>query len=171
MKKINYKMSIYQKKYRYAKEEKETPEIEITSLLDILVILLFFLIKNYNASNLKLELPEKLDVPYSTSTEMGNHAVIVKIDRDENIYINDDLVGTTDILETKFATTIATMREESRGRFIASQGEKTGKSVDSSIIMNVVLDKELEYRLMDRLMQVAAQSGYEHFKFIVRSED
>ena len=166
-------MSIYQKKYRYGKAESEPSEIEITSLLDILVILLFFLIKNYNASNLTIDLPERIDVPFSTSVELGSHATIVFVDRDKNFYINDKPIGKVNLNQqgNQLGVQLAELRKENRGRFLASQEKGKKSTEDYSSILNIVMDEEVEYYIMDQVMKLANSQGYEHFKFIVQGED
>ena len=44
------------------RKKREPVDIDITSLLDILVIMLVFLLLNYNASDLKLELVPNLEM-------------------------------------------------------------------------------------------------------------
>ena len=49
------------------KRNREAVDVDITSLLDILTILLVFLLKSYNASDLKLDLTKNLEMADSAS--------------------------------------------------------------------------------------------------------
>lgn len=60
-----------------ARKNKGAPDIDITSLLDVLVILLVFLLKSYNASDLTLDLVDNVKLPSSNTRLLGNNAVIV----------------------------------------------------------------------------------------------
>ena len=71
----------------------EPMEIDITSLLDILVILLVFLLKSYNASDLKLDLVKNLTVPDSKARKLGNHAVIIQVDKNSNVWVEKKIIG------------------------------------------------------------------------------
>ena len=62
-----------------SRSKKEPLDLDITSLLDVLVILLVFLLKSYNASDLKLNLVKDLVVPNSDARTLGHHAVIVQV--------------------------------------------------------------------------------------------
>src|SRR3989339_683235 len=68
-------------------------ELDITSLLDILVILLVFLLKSYNASDLKLDLLGKIELPDSVSRTLGNDSVILQVNRDKKVWINNVYAG------------------------------------------------------------------------------
>ena len=74
-------------------KKKKELDIDITSLLDILVILLVFLLKSYNASDLKLDLVKNLVVPNSKARTLGNHAIIVQVDADKTMYVNKKKIG------------------------------------------------------------------------------
>ena len=83
--KVKHWMTIYQKKYRYAKVQNNVSEMDITSLLDVLVILLFFLILNYNPTDLQIDLVEKNSPPPSQLVEYGNKAVMIQVNEDKDM--------------------------------------------------------------------------------------
>src|SRR5690606_27079431 len=68
-------------------------EVDITSLLDVLVILLVFLLKSYNASDLTLDLAKDLTLPGSNTEMLGNHAVIVQVNKESLLFVNNKEVG------------------------------------------------------------------------------
>lgn len=141
------------------REKKEAMEIDITSLLDVLVILLVFLLKSYNASNLKLNLVKDLVVPNSAARTMGDHAVIVQVDKNKKLYVNNKPIGLitrsgeSEVLMEK----LKSIRENSK---IAEV--KTAKRI------NLVFDEEIPYNVMKGVMHTSALVGYTEFKFIVR---
>ncbi|MGH1469517.1 MAG: hypothetical protein ACRBBP_11715, partial [Bdellovibrionales bacterium] len=63
---------------RKKKRNYEVEDIDITSLLDILVILLVFLLKSFNDSDLTLDLVNELALPYSMSRGAANNGVILQ---------------------------------------------------------------------------------------------
>src|SRR5690554_15625 len=72
------------------RRKKSQDEFDITSLLDILTILLFFLLQNYNAAELKLDVVGRLDVADSKTIMLGQDALIIQVDRDQNIYVKNE---------------------------------------------------------------------------------
>lgn len=138
---------------------KEPMEIDITSLLDVLVILLVFLLKSYNASDLKLNLVENLTIPDSDARKLGNHALIIQIDNDKNIYVNNKKIGKAlnSGENQKLLTELKKIKEQDR-----APANKKVKSV------NLVFDKKLPYNVMKGVMHTSAIAGYTEFKFIVQ---
>lgn len=140
--------------------KKEPMELDITSLLDVLVILLVFLLKSYNASDLKLDLVKDLVVPSSDARKMGHHAIIVQVDSKNKIYVNKKEIGeiqgsgeNSDLLAA-----LKSIRENAR--------EPANSKVKN---INLVFDQSLPYKTMKSVMHTSAIAGYTEFKFIVQA--
>ena len=148
------------KRFQRKRPKAEPMELDITSLLDILVILLVFLLKSYNASNLKLNLVKDLSIPDSKARKLGAHSMIVQVDKNKKIWIDNKVIGTIDRAD----------KIESLYDFLKNKREiataKDPKQVLKSI--NLVLDKELPYNSMQKVMNTSALAGYTEFKFIVQ---
>jgi len=148
------------KRFQRKRPKAEPMELDITSLLDILVILLVFLLKSYNASNLKLNLVKELAIPDSKARKLGSHSMIVQVDKNKKIWIDNKVIGTIDRAD----------KIESLYDFLKNKREiataKDPKQVLKSI--NLVLDKELPYNSMQKVMNTSALAGYTEFKFIVQ---
>ena len=148
------------------REKKEDMELDITSLLDVLVILLVFLLKSYNASDLKLNLVKDLVVPNSAARKLGHHAVTIQVAKDATIFINNKKIGAT---ATKGENPILL---EKLKEFKAKDKERTpaqAKISDKEIKnINLVFDENLPYQVMKSVMHTSAMAGYTEFKFIVQ---
>ena len=141
------------------KEKKEAMDLDITSLLDVLVILLVFLLKSYNASNLKLNLVKDLVVPNSAARTLGEHAVIVQVDKNKKLFVNNKPIG------------MITRSGESPVLMEALKSIKENSSiaeVKAAKRVNLVFDEEIPYKVMKGVMHTSAMVGYTEFKFIVR---
>lgn len=143
------------------KRKTEPMDLDITSLLDVLVILLVFLLKSYNASDLKLNLVKDLVVPNSDARKLGHHAVIVQVDSNKKLYVNSKQIGTisgsgenADLLQK-----LKEIREEDTKRSPASATVKA---------INLVFDQGIPYKVMKGVMHTSAIAGYTEFKFIVQ---
>lgn len=141
------------------KQKKEAMDLDITSLLDVLVILLVFLLKSYNASNLKLNLVKDLVVPNSAARTLGEHAVIVQVDKNKRLYVNNKQIG------------MITRSGESPILMDALKSIKDNSDiaeVKAAKRVNLVFDEEIPYKVMKGVMHTSAMVGYTEFKFIVR---
>ncbi len=142
------------------REKKEPMEIDITSLLDILVILLVFLLKSYNASDLKLDLVKNLSVPDSKARKLGSHAIIIQVDKDNNIWIGKDIIAqipTSGAEIPKLLELLKSKKEQDR-----APAAKKSKAV------NLVFDKDTPYKSLQKVMHTSAIAGFTEFKFIVQ---
>lgn len=142
-----------------ARRKREPMDIDITSLLDVLVILLVFLLKSYNASNLKLNLVKDLTVPNSDAKKLGQHAIIIQVDSHKKLYVNKKQIG--NIISSgenqALLSELKSLREKSR-----TPAEKKAKMI------NLVFDQKLPYKVIKSVMHTSAIAGYTEFKFIVQ---
>ena len=139
--------------------KKENMDIDITSLLDVLVILLVFLLKSYNASDLKLDLVKNLVVPNSKARTLGNHAIIVQVDADKTMYVNKKKIGkiSNSGEHMELLAELKGIKENAR-----TPAQKKAKAV------NLVFDQSVPYKVMKGVMHTSAMAGYTEFKFIVQ---
>ena len=150
--------------------KKEDMDVDITSLLDILVILLVFLLKSYNASDLKLEPAAQIKLPSSKSQALGRHSVIIQVSSDKEIWLDNEKIGKLspggDKIDILFEQ-LKMMKEKEIEtlRSIASVEERKKKE---SKQVNLVLDQSLPYNVVRRVMHTSAMAGYPEFKFIVQ---
>ncbi len=131
-------------------------ELEITSLLDILVILLVFLLKSYNPSDYKLNLKENISLADSNRRNLGVHALTIQVDQKHQIWFENENLGTINTSETNHQLLLSKLKE---------QAEKTE---DKEKTLNLIFDKSIDYKNIKHIMHTAALSGHNQFKFIVQ---
>lgn len=141
-----------------ARRKREPMDIDITSLLDILVILLVFLLKSYNSTNLKLDLAKHIALPQSQARTLGSHAVIVQVDNKKRIFVKNKEIGS--IMGGEKIDVLYDFLQ--RERKIASEKVK-----EPSKQINLVLHKDLPYESIKKVMHTSASAGFTEFKFIV----
>ncbi len=141
------------------RRKKEDMELDITSLLDVLVILLVFLLKSYNASDLKVNLVKDLTVPVSETRKLGNHAIIVQVDSHQNLFVNQKELGK-----------IHTSGENKLLLSALNDIRKTARepAAQKAKAINLIFDQTLPYKIMKSVMHTSAVAGYTEFKFIVQ---
>lgn len=165
-----------QKKKRITQKNKrikrrEAMDIDITSLLDILVILLVFLLHSYNASNLELDLVDNITPPGSQARELGDDALIVQVNKNNEVWIGYEK------LETKIVDGMASEELYRRVIDIARQNSPTlskeeiiEKNRKNNKTVNLVFDKAIPYSTMQTIMKTVAKAGHSDFRFIVMAD-
>lgn len=167
------------KKFGNNREKKEELEVDITSLLDILVILLVFLLKSYNPSDLKLETAKNVSIPKSKSQKLGHTSVLVQVGSDKGIWINDRRIGTLTGSSEKIGLLYDELLKqkdlqkkeltEIEGRVPSAERKMALKTRKQNIKkVNLVMDQSLPYSILRRVMHTSALAGYPEFKFIVQ---
>lgn len=154
-------------KRRFARRRiREDVDVDITSLLDILTILLVFLLKSYNASDLKLDLQKNLEIADSDARSMTRYAPVVQVNKEEKIFLNNKEIGRLPASgESPFLT--KALAEAKRGIENDNKKKRANQQTNPNLV-NLVFDKELDYSVVQRIMNDSALAGYSQFKFIVK---
>jgi biopolymer transport protein ExbD len=153
-------------KKRFTRSKKtELVDLDITSLLDILVILLVFLLMNYNVAELQLDLVKDLAPADSESRNFGRIAPTVQINRLNELYLDQKLLGKAD------AQGLAILTSKLSEIKVREPAATDKKAQEKKGLINLVFDKDTPYDLVDGVMMVTAEVGYNKFKFIVRGNE
>ncbi len=169
------------RKNRLLKKRNQEPlELDITSLLDILVILLVFLLKSYNASDLKIDLAAFVTLPDSRSEILGNQAIIVQINNKKNIFINNKLIGPLATTNKKIPALYKELilHKEGLDQEISNLRDPAGLNEKKTLMrkkrkikrINIALDQSLPYSVLSQVMHTSALAGFPEFKLIVQGK-
>ena len=148
---------------------KNSADIEITSLLDILVILLVFLLSAYSSSDLEINLVKDLTLPSSKSALLGSKSVVIQVDVQRKIWIDGNIVaGPLEKWEQEAIPELLDVLKEKKNKISRSGRNIAGKSEQK---INIVLDQNLPYEVLQRVMHTSALAGFSEFKFIVQGSN
>ena len=160
------------------KRKKSSPvDLDITSLLDILVILLVFLLKSYNSTGIVFNVPKGIALPRSESKTLNNTGVIVQVSPTA-IYVDDKII--LDIRNTKGSKIydhgnrriIPLFEELTKKKNTYKQVAKSSENaVDFTGVVNLIVDKSIKYNFMKKLLYTCAEAGYQKYKFVVLGEE
>lgn len=155
------------RKSRFGKRpKKEAVDVDITSLLDILTILLVFLLKSYNASDLKLDLQKGVELADSEAKAMTRFAPVVQVTKNAAVYLNNKEIGRIPA-SGEMAVLTAALKSE-KGRLEAENLKKRANQRVNTDLVNLIFDKDMDYQVVQRVMHDSALAGYSQFKFIVK---
>jgi biopolymer transport protein ExbD len=152
------------KKRFQRRREKQEVDVDITSLLDILTILLVFLLKSYNASDLKLDLTKGIEMADSDSKVMTRFAPVVQVNRESKVFLNNKEIGRLPASGEMIILTNKLKEERAK----TEENNKMKKQQYNAELVNLVFDKEMDYQIVQRVMHDSALAGYSQFKFIVK---
>lgn len=147
-------------------KEREAVDVDITSLLDILTILLVFLLKSYNASDLKLDLQKGLEMADSDARAMTRFAPVVQINKQAQVFVNNKEIGRLPASGSMDNLTIALKKTKTDTE--AENKKKPANQQTNPDLVNLVFDKDMDYAVVQRVMHDSALAGYSQFKFIVK---
>lgn len=152
-------------KKRFARrKEREAVDVDITSLLDILTILLVFLLKSYNASDLKLDLQKGIEMPSSDAREMTRFAPVIQVNKEAKVFLNNKEIGRLPASGEMQSLTSALKLEKAK----TEESNRTKKQQYNAELVNLIFDRDMDYQVVQRVMNDSALAGYSQFKFIVK---
>jgi biopolymer transport protein ExbD len=156
------------------KSSPSTFKIQITSMVDMFVILLVFLLKSYSTSPVAITPSDKLTLPASTSTKDPVDALRVLVSRD-GVFVEDKKIlelrnGQIDSKDVD-ATDLQFIRalyseldtQAQKSRSIASEGDAV--DFGGKVIMQA--DRSLPYELLRKVMYTSMMAGYSDVKIAV----
>ncbi len=147
-------------------KEREAIDVDITSLLDILTILLVFLLKSYNASDLKLDLQRGVEIADSNAREMTRYAPVIQVNKQAQVYLNNKEIGRLPASGEMPLLTEAL--KKAKAGIEADNKKKPANQQTNVDMVNLVFDKEMDYAVVQRVMHDSALAGYSQFKFVVK---
>lgn len=156
--------------------KREIMEIDITSLLDILVILLVFLLKSYNASGVILNVPKGIELPISESQNINTSGVLVQVSP-KVIWVDDkEVLNLKNPPRRPFdhggRRIIPLFNALVKKRLEIKQVEKSSEHAKKfSGTINLIVDKTLKYSFLKKLLYTAAEAGYKRYKFVVLADE
>lgn len=159
------------RKKRRALQEPEP--LTITSLMDIMTIILVFLLKSYSANPVQLKGGDDLKLPFSTAEQEPGESAAITVTLN-NIIVTDDAVAKLENGEVSEADLgsggfmidplyEALQKEVDKQKKI----EKFNKTAKFSGMVTVIADRNVPFSLLSKVMYTAGQAAFSKFKFAV----
>ena len=157
-------------KFRQVKKKRkiEVDEMDITSLLDILVILLIFLLTSFNDSDLTVDMAKELVLPYSLSRARTTGGAILQVNAKRNVFVNNELIGSFSN-ENTFSKIKTVLGKEYKTRMNRIKPVEREKKKDQ--VINFVFDKTIKFIEMDKVMKATSDVGFSKYKLIIQGDE
>lgn len=160
-------------KFASRRKKNQVFDIDITSLLDILTIILVFLLQSYNSSGVIINVPKGIELPRSASESLNSFGVNIQVSAtqiwvDDTEVVNSELAEKRMVLDEGDRRIVPLYDQLVKIKETIKQSEKLSpEAVKFSGIANLVLDKSLKYSYVKKIMYTCAQAGFKEFKFVV----
>lgn len=163
-----------------ARRPAEGGGLNITSMMDMMTIILVFLLKSYSTTDVSVTPSKDLQVPVSTARKPPKMAVNVVVSQKEIVVDGKSILdlGSYSDPETG-APTVAVPAEKKRGQSIPELYEVLFDKAESQKQINARLgeefkgqillqcDKRLPFEVIREVMYTAGQAQFSEFRFVV----
>lgn len=149
--------------------------LTVTSLMDILTIILVFLLKSYSASSVNVTQSKVLELPVSTAHLLPEEAVPVAI-TETNILVNQKSVAEVNNGDVDASV----KRDGAKSYFITPLFDALSKEADKQKriakanptqqfkgLALIIADQRTPYHLLNEVLYTAGQAQFGSFKFVV----
>ena len=123
---------------------------------------------NYTTAEVELAIHKDIMLPISVSSTIVHKGVTIQFSKSHEVFIEDKLVASLDAGEWSDEQTSLIKNEltEIRDRIERISMESV-ESKSFSGVINLIMDREVDYMHVKKLMNVSTEIGFEQFKFIV----
>jgi biopolymer transport protein ExbD len=164
-------------RFRTRRGKNADTDIDITSLLDIITILVVFLLVNFNSSGVVIDIRGDIKIPDSQSTALNNPGVIIQLSKKQLWVEDQELIN--------FETSSPEVKlYDDGGRRIVPLFNKLSEIKDQvdvvnkhagndkpfSGVANLVVDKSITYDMIRKVLYTCAEAGFQKYKFVVMGE-
>lgn len=152
---------------RMSRNRKKLTGLNLTSLMDVFTILVFFLLFN-SASGEVLEAPREIELPDSIVELKPSETIVITVSR-EMILVHGKLVASTP--EVLASTSDSIPEIEERLRYLERNlvGINWKMAVESKEI-TLLADKTIPFRILKKIMSTCTAAGYGKISLAVNQE-
>lgn len=153
--------------------------MNITSLMDVLTVLLFFLVKSFSVSTTSVQIPEDMRLPSSVSEDKFEEGISVVLSKDVLMFDNQVIAKlengrfrSSDIGSDQ--RTIVPLKKILEKEYSKRSGIM--KSADNAAVLppgKIIIqsDKRLTFGTLKYLLHTASHTNYNDMQFVVMNED
>jgi biopolymer transport protein ExbD len=135
--------------------------LTLTSMMDILTTLLFFVLKSYVSGGEVTVPPPGVTLPRSTAAADMHSSVVVAIDRDAIIVAGEKIASVSEVaagdelLIAPLAERLAAARAQ-----MDDLDQRKGKAATTARLATIQGDADIEFRVLQRVMYTLDRGGF-----------
>ena len=147
-------------------------DLDITSLLDILVIMLVFLLQSTNSTGIIMTVPKGVELPSSLSATPNNEGIVVQVspttiwvEDKEILNIDEDIKSKIDQGGRRLIPLFNELVKRKETIKLAQRSSPQAKEFGG--VVNLIVDKTIKYSFVKKLLYTCAEAGFKEYKFVV----
>ncbi|WP_303722879.1 biopolymer transporter ExbD [Malonomonas rubra] len=142
---------------RMERNRKKVGGLNLTSLMDVFTILVFFLLANSSSSEV-LTTPKQIKLPDSVVELKPRETVVILVSPEAVLVQGESVIGTPELLAEK-TDRVAAIRER-LGQLERNIIGINTKTVAQSQEITILADKSIPFRALKKIMTTCTDSGY-----------
>jgi biopolymer transport protein ExbD len=142
---------------RMGRNKKKVTGLNLTSLMDVFTILVFFLLFHASGSEV-LEAPKQIKLPDSVVETKPRETVVIMVSPETVVVQGKSVMNTPELLAAK-ADTVAQITDRLQQLERNIIGINTKKVVEGKEI-TILADKKIPFRALKKIMSTCTGSGY-----------
>jgi len=146
---------------RMGRSRKKTPGMNLTSLMDVFTILVFFLLAN-SASNEALEAPRAITLPSSVVETKPKETVVVLVTQEYILVQGTVVADTNEVIRSK-----AIIVEGIKKELLLQRSRLIGAAATEAPEVNVLADRKIPFSLLKKIMSSSTSAGYSKISLAV----
>jgi biopolymer transport protein ExbD len=142
---------------RMGRNKKKVTGLNLTSLMDVFTILVFFLLFHSSGSEV-VEAPKQIKLPDSVVETKPRETIVILVSPEVVLVQGEAVIGTPELLQSGNDTIVEiTERLDQLERNIIGISTKT---VIASQQVTILADKTIPFRVLKKIMSTCTGSGY-----------
>ncbi len=154
-------------------------DIDITSLLDIITILLVFLVMSYNPSGVEFNIDKTLELPKSIANDYVHTGIVLQVAKNAIWVDNKKIIDMSESemkVDENGRRIISLYNELINKKSLSNQviqmaptSEKISNSETKKGMINIIADKTIKYSLIKKILFTCAEAGFGKYKLLVQN--
>ncbi len=154
---VSYKSSITGSRFKRRRKPKVVMELNMTSLMDVMTILLIFLLKNFSTEP-EIMISKDIKLPYTTSDERVKLAVNISISPDWILVDGKPVIKMQEATDGNY-TVIPDLRKELLKKAEYQKRLATeGKEFKGNVLLQS--DRSIPFKLIKKIMYTCGSTEY-----------
>ena len=142
---------------RMERNKKKVTGLNLTSLMDVFTILVFFLLFHASGSEV-MEAPKQIKLPDSAVETKPRETIVIMVSPESVLVQGKAVINTPELLDAKIET-VAEINERLRQIEQNIIGISTKTIVESKEV-TILADKTIPFRVLKKIMSTCTGSGY-----------
>jgi len=154
---------------RMDRREVTAPTVTLTSLMDIFIVIVIYLLMNQALGVDIVAPPKVIKLPESVIEKSPRPTVVMTVSREVVIVQGEQMVTVSEVIasETDYIDAVGQRMLEIRESYIGISDE----ALENSVEVTIMADKSVPFKVLKRMMSTSGNAGYNKISLAVNSKE